>query len=50
MGIQKILLTFYMKKTYNDFGGQKHFVLCDATPALRHFFILFPLLVYHNSR
>lgn len=28
-----------MKKTYNDFGGQKHFVLCSPTPALDYFFL-----------
>ena len=29
-----------MKKTYNDFGGQKHFVLCSPTPALDYFFYI----------
>lgn len=31
-------MTTYIKKTYNDFGGQKHFVLCSPTPALGYFF------------
>lgn len=35
-----------MKRIYNTDEGQKHFVLCDATPALRHFFILFNLTVH----
>lgn len=36
--MSKILLTTYMKKMYTEFSVQKHFVLCDATPALHHFF------------
>lgn len=38
MNLLKMLLTIYMKEMYTDISGQKHFVLCDATPALRHFF------------
>ena len=33
-----MLLTIYMKRIYNTSEGQKHFVLCDETPAFCHFF------------
>ena len=33
-----MLLTIYMKRIYITCEGQKHFVLCDEMPALRHFF------------
>ena len=38
MDLLKILLTIYMKRIYNTTEGQKHFVLCDETPAFCHFF------------
>ena len=38
MDLLKILLTIYMKRIYNTNEGQKHFVLCDETPAFCHFF------------
>ena len=40
MNLLKILLTIYTKRIYNTSEGQKHFVLCDETPAFCHFFYL----------
>ena len=40
MNLSKILLTIYTKRSYNTSEGQKHFVLCDETPAFCHFFYL----------
>lgn len=39
MNLSKILLTIYTKRIYNTTEGQKHFVLCDETPAFCHFFL-----------
>lgn len=43
-----MLLTIYMKRIYNTDEGQKHFVLCDAAPALRHFFLFYFISQYIN--